>query len=241
MGGSSPRQSIFCPLCNRPRLITRPLHCSLVLRLIIASCLVGVVMTSHPQRRHISVFRKRRADVFKYIKLRVFANTIERLREKIIQRAVWPGSHIAAREDSNPQIEKIIQRAVWTGSHIAAREDSNGQIKINWNYLTVERYSHVYRDWHFPSRVHILPYAGTRHISLMISKGWDMGACRESAPRVRMYASTKLAKLYWKQRAKAILNNNRKRVTNNFSQRLATKEPVDVRLIIEVISLRTTL
>ena len=80
MGGSSPRQSIFCPLCNRPRLITRPLHCSLVLRLIIASSLVGVVMTSHPQRRHISVFRKRRADVLK-IKLRVFANTIERLRE----------------------------------------------------------------------------------------------------------------------------------------------------------------
>ena len=75
----------------------------------------------------------------------------------------------------------------------------------------------------------------------MIPKGQDMGACRESGPRVRIYASTKLAELYLIQRAKAIRKIIVNESQNNFPQRLATKEPVYVKLIIEVISLRAPL
>ena len=50
--------------------------------------------------------------------------------------------------------------------------------------------------------------------SLMIRKDRDMGACRDSDLRVRMYTSTKLAELYKIEHAKAISKNDHKQVMN---------------------------
>ena len=62
-------------------------------------------MTSHPQRRHISVFRRNYDNILKYIKLQNIANTIERFREKINNARSEAGFAYRRETDSNTHIK----------------------------------------------------------------------------------------------------------------------------------------
>ena len=85
-----------------------PTYC-LISCLIIARCLVGVMMTSHPQRQHIGVFQRNQENILLYIKLRNIANTLERLKENnnTAHSEAWFAYHRETDSSTRIKIQKI--------------------------------------------------------------------------------------------------------------------------------------
>ena len=198
------------------------LNYCLLSRLIITRFLVGVVMTSHPQRRHISVFRRKWKDILIYIQLRFFANTTERLGENNnsarseackIRVYDWLININTIGNNNNTTglvlvykqyLESLTSPVVLLFLAIVLLSLNQSQTRI----LLVRTSRRSVGN--FPTAKNIVVCDGIEifpgdctyvliqvrvAFSLIIMEGRGMGACQMSAQSVRMYASTKLAEL----------------------------------------------